>query len=79
MATAFTSWSALRTAIKDAIANHVAGEPCVGSYSIGSRKMIYRSIKELKDLFQATYEMEALENAGETSMMVSYGRHRRFR
>jgi len=76
---AFTTWTALRTAIKDAIADHVAGEPCVGEYAIGNRRLAYRSFKELVDLLTKTYELEATENAGDRSGMVSYGRHRRFR
>lgn len=76
---AFTSWAELRTAILDAIANYVAGAPCIGEYTIGDRHLRYRSIAELKDLLKATYELEALESAGNASVMVSYGRSRRFR
>lgn len=75
---AFTTWAALRTAILDAIANYVAGAPCIGEYTIGDRHLRYRSIAELKDLLKATYELESLESAG-SSGMVSYGRPRRFR
>ena len=75
---AFTSWSALRTAILDAIADHVAGSPCVGEYEKGNRRLKYRTFDELVSLHQKTYVMESLENAGDPSRMVSYGRHRRF-
>ena len=79
MATDFTTWTALRTAIKDAIADHIAGTPCTGEYAIGNRRMKYRTYAELIDLLEKTYELEALENAGSPANMVSYGRHRRYR
>lgn len=75
---AFTTWAALRTAIKDAIANHVAGSPCTGSYSIGDRSMTYRTFEELIGLLEKTYTLEALETAGNPATRVSYGRPRRF-
>ena len=76
---AFTTWDALRTAIKDAIADHVAGTPCTGEYSMGSRRLKYRTFDELMGLIEKTYQLEALESAGDSSKMVSYGRPRRFR
>jgi hypothetical protein len=76
---AFTTWTALRTAIKDAIADQVAGAPCAGEYQIRGRKLVYRSYQELIDLLHKTYDLEALESAGETSTTISYGRPRRFR
>ena len=79
MATDFTTWTALRTAIKNALADHIAGTPCTGEYAIGNRRLRYRTYAELIDLLEKTYELEALENAGNLSTMVSYGRHRRFR
>lgn len=75
---AFTTWTALRTAIKDAIADHVSGTPCTGEYSIGDRRLKYRTFGELIDLIEKTYQLEALESAGEPSNMVSYGRPRKF-
>lgn len=74
----FSSWSAIRDDIKDKLATHVAGSPMVGEYAIGTRRMKYNNAKELFDLLKLTYEMEALESAGEPSVTVSYGRHRRF-
>jgi hypothetical protein len=74
----FSTWAALRTAILDALATYVDGSPCTGSYSIGSRTMNYRSIKELKELYQMTFELEAIENAGDSSGMVSYARYSRY-
>jgi len=76
---AFTSWSALRTAIKDAIADHVAGAPCVGSWTIGDKTVKYRTFEELCGLLDKTYAMESLESPGDPSTRVSYGKHRRFR
>lgn len=76
---AFTTWSALRTAIKDAIADYVAGSPITGSYTINGRTMTYRSIDDLKNLLDLCDIMESRDNAGTPSSMVSYGRHRRFR
>lgn len=73
----FTSWAALRTAIKDAIADHVAGSPCVGSYTIGDRALRYRTFEELVGLLEKTYVLEGLEDAGGTATRVSYGRYRR--
>ena len=79
MATAFTTWAALRTAIKDALANHVAGDACAGEYAIGNRRIKYRTYGELIDLLEKTYELEALEQSGNPANMVSYGRARRFK
>ena len=75
---AFTTWTALRTAIKGAIADHVAGTPCTGSYSIGNRSLTYRSFEELCGLLEKTYVLENLETSGDRNTIVSYGRHRRF-
>ena len=79
---AFSSWSALRAAIKDALANHIAGEPCIGEYEFkspsGARRFRYRSFDELLSLYRRTYEMEALDQSGDRSVMVSYARPRRF-
>ena len=72
---AFTTWAALRTAIKDAIADHVAGDACTGSYSIGNRSLTYRSFEELVELLEKTYTLENLESSGARSQMVSVGRH----
>ena len=75
---AFTTWTALRTAIKDAIADHVAGSACTGEYSIGGRSLKYRSYDELIALYEKTYVLESLESPGTAGTRVSYGRHRRF-
>ena len=75
---AFSSWTALRTAIKDAIADHIAGDPCVGEFSKGRITLRFRTFQELTELYEKTYQLEALESAGDRSVMVSYGRHRRF-
>lgn len=73
----FSTWAALRTAIKDAIADHVAGTPCVGSYQIADRMLKYRTFEELIGLLEKTYTLEALENSGTIATRVSYGRYRR--
>ena len=78
MATSFTTWAALRTAVKDAIANYVAGAPCTGEYSMGGRTMKYRSIKDLRELYEMAYDLENIENAGQCSTMTSYGRYSRY-
>jgi hypothetical protein len=76
---AFTTWSALRTAIKDAIADYIAnGGPVTGAYSINGRSLTYRSIDDLEKLLKLTYTMEAIDSAGDQSTRVSYGRYRRF-
>ena len=75
---AFSTWAALRTAIKDAIADHIAGTPITGSYSKGNRTLTYRSYDELVGLLEKTYQLEALESSGDRSQMTSHGRHRRF-
>jgi len=76
----FSDWATLRTAIKDAIADHVAGAPCVGAYTTPAGQNVrYRTYEELCLLLAKTYELEALEQTGQRSTMVSYGRYRRFR
>ena len=75
----FTTWSALRTDIKNAIADPVAGTPCVGSYQIADRMLKYRTFEELIGLLEKTYTLEALDSPGSISSRVSYGRHRRLR
>lgn len=78
---AFTTWSALRTAILDALADHVAGEPMVGEYEIGDRRFKYNSAESLMDLYKKTFELESVEisNSLGDGGFVTYGRHRRFR
>ena len=75
---AFTSWDALRTAMKDALADHIAGSPMSGEYSIGNRRIKYRSYKELENALEGTYKLEGLESAGNPSSMVSYGKYMGF-
>lgn len=71
---AFSSWSALKTAILDAIADHVAGKPCTGEYEIDGQRMRYRSFDELQRL----YEFAHKQAAREARPRPSYGRFRRF-
>jgi len=75
---AFSTWAALRTAIKDAIADHVAGNACTGSYSKGGRSLTYRTYEELIGLLEKTYILESLESSGDRDRITSFGRHRRF-
>ena len=71
---AFTSWEALKTAILDAIADHVAGKPCTGEYEIDGQRMKYRSFDELQRLYDF-----ALTQASRASRpRPSFGRYRRF-
>ena len=75
----FTTWTALRTAIKDAIANHIANTPLTGSYSIMGFDLKYRNYEELLQLYQKTFDLEAMETSGDKGAIVSYARPRRFR
>ena len=76
---AFTTWTALRTAIKDALADHIAGEPCVGNYTIMGRTLQYKNFRELTDLYEKTYVLESMESTGNPASRVSYGRYRRLK
>ena len=75
---AFTSWSALRTAMLDAYADHVATGNWIGEYTQGARTLRYKSEKEFFEAIEKTYVLEGLETSGSISSRVSYGRHRRF-
>ena len=74
----FSTWAALRTAILDALADSLSGEPCVGEFTKGERTLKYRSYKELTDLYERTQMLEASEGDGDPATTISYGRHRRF-
>jgi len=76
MATAFTTWTALRTAVLDAIANYVAGAPVTGEYTIMGRTMKYRSVEELERLYKFADRMMQSENITAYNR-VSHGRFRR--
>jgi hypothetical protein len=73
----FSTWEDLRTAIKNAIANQVAGKAAAGEYEFHGIRMKYRTFEELTKLLDKTYELEALEATG-SSARVSYGRYRRW-
>jgi hypothetical protein len=73
----FTSWSDIRTQLKDALSDYVAGAPITKEYTIGGRKHQFRDVQEIKALITLTYEMEALENSGNPENTVSYGRYER--
>ena len=71
---AFTSWSDLKTSILDAIADHIAGAPCVGEYRIGTRRLTYRSIDELEKLL----DLADKQISKDSGVRQSFGRFRRF-
>ncbi|HNR14627.1 MAG TPA: hypothetical protein PKM59_15070 [Thermodesulfobacteriota bacterium] len=73
----FTSWADVRTAIKNAIANHASGDPCVGSFSCDGVTITYKSYDDLKKLYALTFELEGLDNAGSRQSRTSYGQPRR--
>ena len=39
--------------------------------------MKYRSIKELRELYEITFDLEAIDNSGTPSSTVSYGQYSR--
>lgn len=78
MATAFTTWTALRTAIKDAMANALAGDPYTAEFGMGRHRFVAKSFDELTGLLEKSYTLEALESSGDRSTRVSFGRPRRY-
>ena len=74
----FSTWAAVRTAIKDALATAVGGAVMMGEYRVGDTTVRYRTFEELKKLYEMTYQFESLDSI-DTCTRVSYGRHRRFR
>lgn len=74
----FTSWDALRESAKDALANWVAGDSTVKSFSKGERKLEYRTFDDLVGLIEKTYTLEQLETIGDPASMTAYGSFRRF-
>jgi len=73
---AFTTWAALKTSILDAIADSIAGKPCVGEYTTPTGINIkYRSHDELLSLYKEVCVLEAKT----TGPRSSFGRYRRFR
>jgi DNA phosphorothioation-dependent restriction protein DptG len=76
--TTFSTWAALRTAIKDAIADHLAGQPLVSEFDHGGRRFKFRSIDEMADFLERTYKLEAMESSGDRSTTTLYARARRF-
>jgi thiamine pyrophosphokinase len=80
----FSTWDALRTAIKDQLQTVMEDEPCIGEFQKGDFRIRYDSKKDLMDILKQTYELEAqeleAEQAGAVSVggQVSYGKRRRF-
>ncbi|MFH1488500.1 MAG: hypothetical protein ABII06_06315 [Pseudomonadota bacterium] len=81
MTTAFTTWSAFRTHVLDALNTYVAeGSPITKSYTApDGRRHEIRSIEEFERLIKLCDIMVARETAGSPSDRVTYGRYRRFR
>ena len=71
---AFTTFSALKTAILDAMADSLSGAPCTGEYEINGRKMKYRNYEELQRL----YDWVCIRASKESGVRRSFGRYRRF-
>lgn len=77
--TTFSTWAALRTAVKDAIADYLAGKPFVSEFAHGERTFKFRGIEEMTDFLERTHRLEALESTGDRSTALIYGRARRYR
>lgn len=72
----FSSWAELRTTLKDQIATLIEGQPFLQQYTIGSFSRTVRSVRELKELYQLTYDLESLDDHISSGIPCSYGRHR---
>lgn len=77
--TAFTSWADLRSAVKDALADHIAGKPFLSEFSHGERTFKFRSTEDMVKFLRDTYILESQESVGDRSSSTIYGRARRFR
>jgi hypothetical protein len=76
----FTTWTAFRTALLNAIQSHVEGQPMTGQVSMPDGTLIkYNGPDEARKWIEFADMMIARESAGSRSSRVSYGRHRRFR
>ncbi len=75
---AFTTWSALRDDLKDALSDLAAGNPFTDEYTIGSRKHKVKTAEDIKALYKLTYDLEELETAGQVGNIVSYGSYKRY-
>jgi len=77
---AFTTWAAFRSDLKDKIADAVSNGTALTQTAVVSGMTIqYKSLDEAIGWIEKSYKMEALDNIGNPSNMVSYGRHRRIR
>jgi len=74
---AFTTWSDMRTQLKNALAGYAGGAPMTKEYWISGRKHVFRDVKEIEELIKMTCRMEELENSGNQENMTSYGRYER--
>jgi hypothetical protein len=76
----FTSWTAFRQTLENALQSHIEGNPMTGQVSMPDGTMIrYNGPDEAMKWIAFARKQEALESAGSRSSRVSYGRHRRFR
>lgn len=77
---AFTTWTAFREALQDALQSHVEGQPMTGEVRMPNGMTIrYNGPDEAMKWIGFAREQEARESAGSRSTRVSYGRCRRFR
>jgi hypothetical protein len=67
---AFTSWSALKTAILDDLAG---GKVLVAGYSIGGRSISFKSMKEVMD-FIAFCDIQIKAESGGATAFAKYER-----
>jgi len=71
MTLAFTSWTALKTAILDAVAD---GSILTKSYSIDGRTHVMRDASDIKALLQMCDEQIAAEGSGFVRNLATFGR-----
>jgi len=76
---AFSTWSAVRTSLKNALQDHLDnGKSLVGMVTINGRQLQYNNLDSIMKLIDETYVQESKETAGNMSTRRSFGRFRRF-
>ena len=76
---AFTTYAALRTALLDALADHLAsGLALTGQIQFRDRLISYKSPADIEKLVAMTYRLEALETKPTAAQKISYGKFRRY-
>ena len=69
----FTTWAAMRIAVKDALADYIANGAIESkSYEINGKSRVFRSIKEFNDLLDLIDAQEYRESAGTAASCTSY-------